>query len=56
MKKLFFSIALGLAFLLNQPAAQAETKLRVTLQLPLKHHLGKNIAAFKAEVEKETGG
>jgi C4-dicarboxylate-binding protein DctP len=38
-------------------AATSEAKtLRVTLQLPLKNHLGQNLSAFKEEVEKETGG
>jgi C4-dicarboxylate-binding protein DctP len=52
---LMLAVAVGLAL----PAAGtslAETKLRVTLQLPLKHHLGQNVAAFKEEVERETGG
>ncbi len=33
-------------------AAQAETTLRVTLQLPLASHLGQNLLVFKEEVEK----
>ena len=36
-------------------ASEAKT-LRVTLQLPLKNHLGQNISAFKEQVEKESGG
>ena len=37
------------------PAA-AETKLRITLQLPLKSHLGQNLVMFKEEVERESKG
>jgi C4-dicarboxylate-binding protein DctP len=38
-------------------AARAEPiKLRITLQLPLTNHLGKNLVEFKEEVEKQTGG
>jgi C4-dicarboxylate-binding protein DctP len=37
-------------------AAQAETKLRITLQLPLKNILGQNLVAFKEQVEKESAG
>jgi len=36
--------------------AAAQTTLRVTLQLPLKHHLGQNILEFKKEVEEKSGG
>jgi C4-dicarboxylate-binding protein DctP len=35
---------------------QAETTLRITLQLPLKSHLGQNLVMFKNEVEKESKG
>ena len=37
-------------------AAQAETTLRISLQLPLKSHLGQNLLLFKEEVEKNSGG
>lgn len=33
-------------------SAQAETTLRITLQLPLASHLGENLMVFKEEVEK----
>ncbi len=36
--------------------AAAQTTLRVTLQLPLKHHLGQNILEFKKEVEEKSAG
>ena len=41
---------------LLQPAAAAETTLRISLQLPLKSHLGQNLLLFKEEVEKASGG
>ncbi len=37
-------------------ASQAETTIRVTLQLPATHSLGKNWIAFKNIIEKESGG
>ncbi len=37
-------------------AQAAETTLRITLQLPLKSHLGQNLVLFKEEVEKKSGG
>lgn len=58
MKRVVLTLAVVLAAALAWPAGPsfAETKLRVTLQLPLKHHLGQNLVDFKTEVEKETGG
>ncbi len=38
------------------PALAADVTLRVTLQLPLKAHLGQNIVLFKEEVEKLSEG
>ncbi len=56
MKHLFaVAVAACMAMVLAQPA-QAEKKLRITLQLPITHHLGKNLQAFKEEVERETKG
>ncbi len=37
-------------------SAQAEKVLRLTLQLPAAHHLGKNVQAFADEVAAKTGG
>lgn len=53
----FFQLAgaAALAMALAVPA-QAETTLRITLQLPLKAHLGQNLLMFKQEVEKESKG
>lgn len=48
-------MAAGLSLALVQ-GAHAEKVIRVTLQLPITHHLGKNIQAFKEEVERETKG
>jgi C4-dicarboxylate-binding protein DctP len=48
-------LAAGLSFALA-PAADAAKVIRVTLQLPITHHLGKNLTDFKTEVERETKG
>ncbi|MBE0530225.1 MAG: TRAP transporter substrate-binding protein DctP [Rhodospirillales bacterium] len=48
-------LAAGLSFALA-PAADAAKVVRITLQLPITHHLGQNLAAFKEEVERETKG
>jgi len=37
-------------------AEAADTTMRITLQLPMKSHLGQNLALFKDEVEKNSGG
>ncbi len=51
------SLAVGAVFLVTAGLpASAETKLRITLQLPLKSHLGQNLVLFKTEVEKASGG
>lgn len=50
---LFVLISFGLSLSLS---AAAETKLRITLQLPLKSHLGQNLLQFKEEVERESKG
>ena len=57
MRRIFQVLALTAATaLLGQPAAAAETTLRITLQLPLKAHLGQNLLVFKEEVEKTSNG
>jgi len=56
MKKncvLFLSVA---TLLMASSAAYAEKTLRISLQLPLKHHLGQNLLNFQEEVEKESNG
>ncbi len=51
------AIALGLVLAgLAQSAIAAETTLRITLQLPLKSHLGQNLVMFKDEVERVSDG
>ena len=47
--------ALALSALLCLPAAAEKTTLRVTLQLPLKSHLGQNLLLFKEAVESASG-
>ncbi|HEB94828.1 MAG TPA: C4-dicarboxylate ABC transporter substrate-binding protein [Sedimenticola thiotaurini] len=57
MKRLSVAaLMLAAATLVAAPSAFAEKTLRITLQLPIKHHLGQNLLEFKKEVEKETGG
>lgn len=48
--------ALAMLVLVGLPASAAETTLRITLQLPLKSHLGQNLVLFKNEVEKNSNG
>lgn len=50
------AFALGAQALSPAPADAAETTMRITLQLPLKAHLGQNLVLFKDEVEKNSGG
>ena len=56
MKKFLLGTVAALALAATTLSAVAETTLRVTLQLPLKHHLGQNILEFKKEVEAKSGG
>ncbi len=55
MKKMFIGLLAAAALAGSAIASQAAT-LRVTLQLPIKHHLGQNMLDFKKEVEAKTGG
>ncbi|RZO93081.1 MAG: C4-dicarboxylate ABC transporter substrate-binding protein [alpha proteobacterium HIMB114] len=50
LKKIFLTIIL-FSF---TTASFAETKMRITLQLPLKAHLGQNLLVFKKELEKRS--
>lgn len=54
MLKQVLGVALGLAVLGG--AGQAAEKMRISLQLPLKSHLGQNLLLFEKEVEARTGG
>ncbi|AXS42438.1 C4-dicarboxylate ABC transporter substrate-binding protein [Breoghania sp. L-A4] len=57
MTRLALAGAAALALSLSATAAFAEkTTLRITLQLPMKSHLGQNLLVFKDEVEKLSGG
>jgi C4-dicarboxylate-binding protein DctP len=57
MKKLLLILMAGAAIVLAAgQAGAAETTLRITLQLPLKSHLGQNLLLFKEEVEKNSNG
>ena len=47
LKKIIFSFI----FVSIASASFAETKMRITLQLPLKAHLGQNLLVFKKELE-----
>ena len=46
--------ALGLTLVVG--TAQAADKMRISLQLPLKSHLGQNLLVFEKEVETRTNG
>ncbi|PIE72716.1 MAG: C4-dicarboxylate ABC transporter substrate-binding protein [Deltaproteobacteria bacterium] len=57
MKRLCLSITLMIICCLVFAASAAAGKtLRISLQLPLKHHLGQNLLNFQQEVERESGG
>lgn len=65
MKRLFGAAVTAVALAVAAPAAitattpaaeAAETTLRITLQLPLKSHLGQNLLLFKEEVESASDG
>ncbi len=55
--KTFMKYAIAGAVMLGTAvAAQAQTVIKVTLQLPESHSLGQNWLAFKKIIEKESGG
>ncbi len=54
MKKIGLLLVSVATMLALTTAAYAEKTLRISLQLPLKHHLGQNLLDFKQEVEKES--
>ncbi|WP_337998018.1 TRAP transporter substrate-binding protein DctP [Oleispirillum naphthae] len=56
MNKWMISAVVGLGLALTAADAGAATVLRLTSQMPAKHHVGQNLLAFKAEVEKESKG
>jgi C4-dicarboxylate-binding protein DctP len=55
MKKLVLLSAVA-AVALGVQAAMAETVMRVSHQLPPKHHIAKKIAAWADDIEKRSGG
>ena len=52
--KIFKNLVALACLVLFSSASFAETKMRITLQLPLKAHLGQNLLVFKKEVEKRS--
>jgi len=56
MKTYLKYLAAGTILLGTAIAAQAQTTIRVTLQLPESHSLGQNWLAFKKIIEAESGG
>jgi C4-dicarboxylate-binding protein DctP len=56
MKRMLVACFMAAVAALAAAPADAAKTLRLTLQLPLKHHLGQNVQAFKEEVERETNG
>lgn len=56
MKPSFVFVCAALLVMTGLSNAQAEKTLRLTLQLPATHHLGKNVQAFADEVAQATNG
>ena len=57
MKKyVIAAVAAAIMAMSSLAASAAETTMRITLQLPLKSHLGQNLLLFKNEVEKNSEG
>ncbi len=57
MKTLLGGLAAALMLAVSSgPAVAADTTLRISLQLPLKSHLGQNLVMFKEEVESKSNG
>jgi len=56
MKRLFIGLTIFALTAFNSIAVNAQTTIRVTLQLPQKHSLGQNWLAFKKIVEEKSGG
>lgn len=56
MKHWITAALAGAALAAMSVSARAETTLRITLQLPMKSHIGQNLQMFKDEVERESNG
>ena len=52
--KIIKQLVLTSILVLFTSAVFADTKMRITLQLPLKAHLGQNLLVFKKELEKRS--
>ena len=52
MKKILLAtLAGGLTLIMSASAFAADVTMRISLQLPMKSHLGQNLSLFKEEVE-----
>lgn len=51
-----FWLGSAVALAVTAGATVAQEKMRISLQLPLKSHLGQNLLLFEKEVESRTGG
>ena len=57
MKNLIkMTLVSALAVTIALPALSADLTMRISLQLPLKSHLGQNLLLFKEQVEAKSGG
>lgn len=57
MNKFVTGVASAALLAVSTMALQAaDTTMRISLQLPLKSHLGQNLLMFKEEVESKSGG
>lgn len=56
LRILGFILSFTVLAVVAAPLSAAETTLRVTLQLPLKSHLGENLLLFKEEAERNSDG
>lgn len=56
MKKIFVSLCTAACVLLASQSVMASKTLRLTLQLPAGHHLGKNVQSFADIVEEKSNG
>ena len=57
MNKLLTTLAAGsVAVLMSTSTFAADVTMRISLQLPMKSHLGQNLQLFKKEVEAKSNG
>ena len=55
-KKLIFAMASTSLVVFSGATLAADVTLRISLQLPLKSHLGQNLVMFEQEVEEKSAG